>query len=59
MVPAFIYRTQNKNLLKKISVNDYIQLLTDVKKVKINNTWHLNEYTASTKKLMQAVGINV
>lgn len=50
---------KTKNLLKKISVNDYIQLLTDVKKVKINNTWHLNEYTASTKKLMQAVGINI
>jgi transposase len=50
---------KTKNLLKKISVNDYIQLLTDVKKVKINHAWHLNEYTASTKKLMQAAGINI
>ncbi|MFT4152773.1 transposase [Parafilimonas sp.] len=50
---------KTKNLLKKISVNDYIQLLTDVKKVKINNTWHLNEYTAAAKKLMQALDINI
>lgn len=50
---------KTKDLIKKISVNDYIQLLTDVKKIKINNTWHLNEYTAATKKLMQALDIKI
>ena len=25
----------------------------------INNTWHLNEYKATTKKLMQAAGIMI
>jgi len=50
---------KTKNLLKKISVNDYIQLLTEVKKVKINTGWHINEYTASTKKMMSALGITL
>lgn len=50
---------KEKGLLKQISVNDYIQLLTDVKKVKINNKWHLNEYTNQTKKLIDKVGIKL
>ena len=48
---------KTKNLLKKISVNDYIQLLTDVKKVLINDTWHLNEFTNDTKKLIEKLKI--
>jgi len=40
---------KNKQLLKKISVNDYDQLLTDIKKIKINGQWHLNEFTNATK----------
>jgi len=48
---------KTKNLLKKISVNDYIQLLTDVKKIKINNAWYPNEYTNETKKLIQKLKI--
>jgi transposase len=50
---------KEKELLKKISVNDYIQLLTDVRKVKINGTWHLNEFTNQTKKLIEKVGIRL
>jgi len=50
---------KEKELLKKISVNDYIQLLTDVRKVKINDTWHLNEFTNQTKKLINKLNIKI
>jgi hypothetical protein len=48
---------KTKGLLKKYSVNDYIQLLTDLKKLKINNTWHFNEITSQTGKLIGKLGI--
>lgn len=48
---------KEKNLLKKISVNDVIQLLTDVKKIRINDKWYLNEYTTHTRKLMEKIGV--
>jgi len=50
---------KEKKLLKKISVNDYIYSLTDIKKVNINGTWHLNEFTHATAKLLKAVGIQI
>lgn len=50
---------KEKDLLKKISVNDYIQLLTDVKKVKVKDSWHLNEFTNQTKKLIEKIGIKL
>ena len=50
---------KEKKLLKTISVNDYIQHLTDVKKIKINNRWYLNEFTSHTQKLMGKVGLKL
>ena len=50
---------KTKKLLKKISVNDYIQLLTDVKKVLINDKWYLNEFTNDTKKLIEKLKIKI
>ena len=50
---------KTKNLLKKISVNDYIQLLTDVKKVLINENWYLNEFTNDTRKLIEKLKIKI
>ena len=50
---------KDKELIKKISVNDYIQLLTDVKKIKINNKWYLNEFTKNTRDLIEKVGIKI
>ncbi len=47
---------KSKDLLKRISVNDYIQILTDIKKVSINGSWHLNEFTKETKKLLEVMG---
>jgi len=45
--------------LNKYSVNDCIQLLTDLKKIKINNTWHPNEVTSQTSKMVKKLGIPV
>jgi len=50
---------KEKNLLKSISVNDVIQLMTDVKKIRINDQWYLNEYTSYTQKLLEKVGIKL
>lgn len=50
---------KEKELLKKISVNDAIQLLTDVKKIRIHNQWYLNEYTSHTQKLLGKLGITI
>ena len=50
---------KNQNLLKKISVNDYISLLTDIKKLNINGQYHLNEFTNQTKKLLSSLGLNL
>jgi len=50
---------KEKGLLKRISVNDYIQVLTDVKKLCINGRWYLNEVTQSTKKLIKKTGFAI
>jgi transposase len=50
---------KNKNLLKKLSVDDCIQTLTDVKKIKINNDWTINEYTNATQKILNALEIKI
>jgi hypothetical protein len=40
---------KEKELITKISVNDLIQLLKDVKKIRINNQWYLNKFTSYTR----------
>jgi hypothetical protein len=50
---------KTKGLLKKYSVNDYIQLLTDVKKIRIDDAWHLNEVTRDTAKLLESLGLRI
>lgn len=46
-------------LLKKHSVNDYINFLVDIKKVKINENWYFNEVTNYTQKFVKKVGITL
>jgi len=56
----FIYvDLKQKGLLKKFSVNDVIQHMTDVKKIRINNKWYLNEYTSYTQKLLTKLGLQI
>lgn len=50
---------QDKNLTKKISVRDYINTLTNIKKVKVNDNWVLNEFTNSTAALIKKIGVNL
>jgi transposase len=50
---------KNKNLLKRHSVNGYVQNLTDLKKIKINDTWHLNEITLQTQKMLEKPGLSI
>lgn len=49
---------KKKNLLKRYSVNDYVQMLTDLKKIKINDTWHFNEITNQSQKMMEKLGLS-
>ena len=44
---------KEKNLLKTYSVNDYIQMLTDLKKISINNKWYLNEIINHAQKMIE------
>jgi len=48
-----------QDLLKRYSVNDYVQMLTDVKKVRINDTWYDNEITGYTQRMLEKIGIPV
>lgn len=48
---------KEKGLLSKTSVNDYIKILTDVKKIMINGEWHFNEVTSKTQKLLKDLDI--
>jgi transposase len=47
---------KKKQLLKMYSVNDYIQMLTDLKKININGNWYYNEITNHTKKMIDKLG---
>ena len=49
---------KSKKLLKKYSVNDYIQLLTDLKKIKINGEWYFNEITMNTSRMLEKLGLS-
>lgn len=50
---------KEKDMISKYSVNDYIQILTDAKMIKINNAWYQSEITKATQKLIQKIGINL
>lgn len=50
---------KDKKLLSKYSVNDCIQMLLDIRKVKINQTWHLAEITATVEKFLQKIELPV
>jgi len=50
---------KNRDLLKKYSVNDLIQMLSDLKMFKINDSWHLNEITNYAKRLFKKFEIPI
>jgi transposase len=46
-------------LINKISVNDYIQTLNSIKKVSINGSWQLAEFTKNTNRIIKKLGIDL
>jgi hypothetical protein len=48
---------KNKSLLKKYSLNDFVQMATDIKKIKINDNWYFNEMTTYSRKLLEKLGV--
>jgi hypothetical protein len=50
---------KTKGMLKKYSVNDYIQMLTDLKKLRINDRWYFNEITNNAQKMFAKLGVTI
>lgn len=46
-------------LLSKYSPKDLLMHLAEIKKIRINQTWHLAEITAKTQKLLQKLDIHI
>jgi len=44
--------------IKKYSVNDYVQLLSDLKKIKIKGEWHFNEITKNSSRMIEKLGLH-
>lgn len=47
------------NLLSRFSVNDVLQRANKIKKIRINDAWHISEITAKTLKLLNSIGCTV
>ena len=55
-----IYATlKGKNLLSKYSIRDFITFLSNIRKVKINDSWVLEPTIDKQKKLMQELGMTI
>ena len=48
-----------KQLLSKFSPRDLLMHLAEIKKVKINDSWHTAEITGKTQKLIDKLGIHI
>lgn len=48
-----------KQLLSKFSPQDLLMHLAEIKKVKINESWHTAEITSKTQKLMEKLNIHI
>lgn len=49
----------NHKLINKVSVNDILQRLSKINKVRINSSWVLSEITAKTNSLIKTLGVTV
>lgn len=48
-----------KQLLSKISPQDLLMHLKEIKKVKIDDSWHTAEIASKTKKLVEKLNIHI
>lgn len=59
----FYYRIykllSEKQLLSKFSPQDLLMRLAEIKKVKINDSWHTAEITTKTQKLIEKLNIHI
>jgi len=52
-----IYRLlSEKKLHSKFSPEDLLDHLAEIKKLRINDTWHISEFTSKTQKLLEKLG---
>lgn len=55
-----IYQMLSQNeLLSKYSTSDIVKILTEVRKVKVNQTWHNAESTKKTMDLIAKLGVHI
>lgn len=52
-------RLREYDILKKFSIDDFVQYLKYIRKVKINNTWFIGEITSKTKALLKSVKLSI
>jgi transposase len=50
---------KKEKLISKYSIRDFIEYLSDIKKVKINNEWFLEPIIAEQKKMLQKMGLTI
>ena len=50
---------KSKNLLYRYSIRDFIEYLSDVKKVRINEQWILEPMIAEQQKMLKEIGIHI
>lgn len=50
---------KSKNLLRKYSIRDFIEYLSGVKKVRINEQWILEPMIAEQQKILKEIGIHI
>jgi transposase len=48
-----------KHLLSKFSPQDLLMHLAEIKKVKINNSWHTAEITSKSQKLLELLNVHI
>lgn len=52
-------RLKEYDILKSFSIDDFIQYLKYIHKVKINNTWFISEIPSGTKSLLDSINLSV
>ena len=50
---------KEKELICKYSIRDFIEFLSDIKKVKINNEWVIEPIIAQQQKLLKDTGVSI
>ena len=50
---------KEKKLIKKYSIRDFIEYLSNIKKVKINDQWVMETITAGQQKLLKNMGLTI